>query len=63
MKWSEQSTDTAPIAAIQEPKLPEFVAETPAAPSKKELREAKKREKAELKAQKKAAKQSRHSDD
>lgn len=65
MQWSEQSTDTAPIAAVQEPELPEFVSEEPiaAAPSKKELREAKKREKAELKAQKKAAKQSRHSDD
>jgi HAE1 family hydrophobic/amphiphilic exporter-1 len=63
MKWSEQSTDTAPIAAIQEPELPAFVAETPAPQSKKELREAKKREKAELKAQKKAAKLSRHSDD
>ncbi|MEY4995205.1 MAG: hypothetical protein RLZ65_1054 [Actinomycetota bacterium] len=63
MKWSEQSTDTAPIAAIQEPELPAFVSETPAPQSKKELREAKKREKAELKAQKKAAKLSRHSDD
>lgn len=68
MQWSEQKTDTAPIAAVQEPELPDFVAQsqaesTPAAPSKKELREAKKREKAELKAQKKAAKLSRHSDD
>lgn len=69
MQWSEQDTNTAPIAAVQEPELPAFVTEPKseskpaAAPSKKELREAKKREKAELKAQKKAAKLSRHSDD
>lgn len=69
MQWSEQNTNTAPIAAVQEPELPEFVqpsqneSKSATAPSKKELREAKKREKAELKAQKKAAKLSRHSDD
>ena len=69
MQWSEQNTNTAPIAAVQEPELPAFVqpsqneSKSATAPSKKELREAKKREKAELKAQKKAAKLSRHSDD
>jgi HAE1 family hydrophobic/amphiphilic exporter-1 len=62
MNWKEPSTDTAPIPAVRE-ELPKFVEETPAAPTKAELREAKKQAKAELRAQKRAAKESRHSND
>jgi hypothetical protein len=62
MNWKEPSTDTAPIPAVRE-ELPKFVEEAAAAPTKAELREAKKQAKADLKAQKRAAKESRHSND
>jgi HAE1 family hydrophobic/amphiphilic exporter-1 len=61
MNWKEPSTDTAPIPAVRE-ELPKFVEEA-AAPTKAELRDAKKQAKADLKAQKRAAKESRHSND
>jgi HAE1 family hydrophobic/amphiphilic exporter-1 len=62
MNWKEPSTDTAPIPAVRE-ELPKFVEEAPAEPTKAELRDAKKQAKADLKAQKRAAKESRHSND
>jgi HAE1 family hydrophobic/amphiphilic exporter-1 len=66
MQWSEQKTDTAPIAAVQQAELLDFLTketEIVKEPSKKELKAQRKAEKAELKAQKKAAKNSRHSGD
>ena len=60
--WNEAKTETAPIPAVRE-ELPKFVSEAPAAPSKAELKQAKKQAKLDLKAQKKAAKESRHSND
>ena len=60
--WNEAKTETAPIPAVRE-ELPKFVSEVPAAPSKAELKQAKKQAKLDLKAQKKAAKESRHSND
>ncbi len=67
MQWSESKTETAPIAAVQQPEesLDFLTRENPivAEPSKKELKAQRKAEKAELKAQKKAAKNSRHSGD
>ncbi len=67
MQWSESRTETAPIAAVQpvEESLDFLTRENPivAEPSKKELNAKRKAEKAELKAQKKAAKNSRHSGD
>jgi HAE1 family hydrophobic/amphiphilic exporter-1 len=60
--WDEAKTETAPIPAVRE-ELPKFVSEVPAAPSKAELKQAKKQAKLDLKAQKKAAKESRHSND
>ena len=62
MAWNESKTETAPQPAISE-ELPKFVTEEPAPLTKKELREAKKQAKAEIKAQKRAAKESRHSND
>jgi HAE1 family hydrophobic/amphiphilic exporter-1 len=62
MNWSEAKTETAPIPAVRE-ELPKFVTEAPAAPTKAELKQAKKQAKLDLKAQKKAAKESRHSND
>jgi HAE1 family hydrophobic/amphiphilic exporter-1 len=63
MQWSEQKTETAPMAAVQPEETLEFLTqEVPVAqPSKKDLKAQRKAEKAELKAQKKAAKNSRHS--
>ncbi|MFM1957985.1 MAG: hypothetical protein RI929_348 [Actinomycetota bacterium] len=67
MQWSESKTETAPIAAVQQPEesLDFLTRENPIVtePSKKELKAQRKAEKAELKAQKKAAKNSRHSGD
>jgi hypothetical protein len=67
MQWSESKTETAPIAAVQQPEesLDFLTRENPivAEPTKKELKAQRKAEKAELKAQKKAAKNSRHSGD
>ncbi len=67
MQWSESKTETAPIAAVQQPEesLDFLTRENPivAEPSKKELKAQRKAEKAELKAQKRAAKNSRHSGD
>jgi HAE1 family hydrophobic/amphiphilic exporter-1 len=62
MNWNEAKTETAPIPAVRE-ELPKFVTEAPAAPTKAELKQAKKQAKLDLKAQKKAAKESRHSND
>jgi HAE1 family hydrophobic/amphiphilic exporter-1 len=62
MNWKEPSTDTAPIPAVRE-ELPKSVEEAAAAPTKAELRDAKKQAKADLKSQKRAAKESRHSND
>ena len=63
MQWSEQQTETAPIAAVQPEETLEFLTqEVPVAqPSKRDLKAQRKAEKAELKAQKKASKNSRHS--
>ncbi len=67
MQWNESKTDTAPIAAVQQPEesLDFLTSENPivAEPSKQDLKAQRKAEKAELKAQKKAAKNSRHSGD
>ena len=67
MQWSESKTETAPIAAVQQPEesLDFLTRENPivSEPSKKDLKAQRKAEKAELKAQKKAAKNSRHSGD
>jgi HAE1 family hydrophobic/amphiphilic exporter-1 len=67
MQWSEAKTETAPIAAVQQPEesLDFLTRENPIVqePSKKDLKAQRKAEKAELKAQKKAAKNSRHSGD
>jgi HAE1 family hydrophobic/amphiphilic exporter-1 len=67
MQWSESKTETAPIAAVQQPEesLDFLTRENPIVqePSKQDLKAQRKAEKAELKAQKKAAKNSRHSGD
>ena len=66
MAWEESNTQTAPIPAAAETTLPEFLTATeqaPLPPTKAELREAKKQAKLDLKAQRKAAKESRHSED
>jgi hypothetical protein len=68
MAWSEPTSSQAPIPATSEA-MPEFLqeAQDPTGPprplSKKELRAAQKQEKADIKAQKKSAKESRHSED
>jgi HAE1 family hydrophobic/amphiphilic exporter-1 len=68
MAWSEPASSQAPIPATSEA-MPEFLqepqdsTETPRPPTKKEFRAAQKQEKAEIKAQKKSAKESRHSED
>lgn len=68
MAWSEPAISQAPIPASSLA-MPEFIqepqesAETPKPLTKKELRAEQKRAKAEIKAQKKAAKESRHSED
>lgn len=64
--WTEQRTDTAPLPAVAESTLPDFIKdETPALakPSRSEIKSAKKQAKLDEKAQRKAAKESRHSDD
>jgi HAE1 family hydrophobic/amphiphilic exporter-1 len=67
MQWSESKTETAPIAAVQQPEesLDFLTRENPIVqePSKQDLKAQRKAEKAELKTQKKAAKNSRHSGD
>ena len=67
MQWSESKTETAPIAAVQQPEesLDFLTRENPIVqgPSKQDLKAQRKAEKAELKAQKRAAKNSRHSGD
>ncbi|MEL0237546.1 MAG: hypothetical protein VW952_04100, partial [Aquiluna sp.] len=66
MNWSEEQSDQPPAKATSE-KVPEFLtSELPIVQEDAELtgkarREAKKREKADAKAQRKAAKNSRHS--
>lgn len=65
MRWSEQSVNEKPAKADTESGLPDFLTQeipliTEPAESKKDL---KKREKLERKAQKKAAKESRHAND
>ena len=67
MQWSESKTETAPIAAVQQPEesLDFLTRENPIVqePSKQDLKAQRKADKAELKAQKRAAKNSRHSGD
>ena len=67
MQWNEAKTETAPIAAIQQAdeSLDFLTSENPivSEPSKQDLKVQRKAEKAELKAQKRAAKNSRHSGD
>lgn len=66
MQWSEQKTETAPIAAVQPVESLDFLTKETdivVGPSKQDLKAQRKAQKAELKAQKKAAKNSRHSGD
>jgi len=67
MQWNEAKTETAPIAAIQpaDESLDFLTSENPivSGPSKQDLKAQKKAEMADRKAQKKAAKNSRHSGD
>ena len=67
MQWNEAKTETAPIAAIQntDESLDFLTSENPivSEPSKQDLIAQRRSEKADRKAQKKAAKNSRHSGD